>query len=119
MGSNKTLLMLSAVLILVLIGAAAYFFIGGAEETPALTASGPATASAEEAVSREFLATLLKFQRLRVDTKIFEDPVFAGLQDKTTDLGSEPVGRDNPFAPLGEGNRSSTTTAGFFPGATR
>lgn len=51
-------------------------------------------------VEQEVLDTLLELREIRLEGQIFNDPVFNSLRDFGTDIVSEPVGRDNPFAPL-------------------
>jgi len=59
-------------------------------------------ATAQNAAERELLNTLLELRAIRLDGEIFSDPSFNALRDFSTDIVSEPIGRRNPFAPLGE-----------------
>jgi hypothetical protein len=45
-----------------------------------------------------------------LNDSIFNSPQFASLRDETTQVNQEPVGRNNPFAPIGHDN-------GFVPTA--
>jgi hypothetical protein len=58
--------------------------------------------NANSVAERELLNTLLELKAIRLDGQIFIDPAFSTLRDFTTDIVSEPIGRRNPFAPLGE-----------------
>ena len=64
--------------------------------------SGVGGTTAQTAAERELLNTLLELRAIRLDGEIFSDPGFAALRDFSTDIVSEPIGRRNPFAPLGE-----------------
>lgn len=57
------------------------------------------------AEEQEFLALLLKIQNISIDTRVFDDPIFASLQDNGLAVIDQPKGRRNPFAPIvpGEG----------------
>lgn len=50
---------------------------------------------------QELIALLLELRGISLDGVLFEDPVFRSLEDFGKELVSEPVGRINPFAPLG------------------
>ncbi len=53
-----------------------------------------------ELESQSLLATLGELESLDVEGGVFNDPLFRSLKDFRTNLGSEPSGRSNPFAPL-------------------
>jgi len=53
------------------------------------------------AVERELLSTLLELRSLRLNEGIFNDPVFHSLRDFGQPLTPQPIGRNNPFAPIG------------------
>lgn len=57
-------------------------------------------------VADEFLNTLLNLNTITLEGGIFTDPRFTALVDYTVALTPQPVGRSNPFSPVG-----STTTA--------
>lgn len=67
-----------------------------------LTSESVDGGSAQSAAERELLNTLLELKAIRLDGQVFVDPAFGALRDFTTDIVSEPIGRRNPFAPLGE-----------------
>ena len=67
--------------------------------------SGPsntATVSSEtiSPASHDLLVTLSNLHTIRLNEKIFTDPVFLSLVDFGVTLPLENVGRPNPFAPL-------------------
>ncbi len=48
------------------------------------------------------LSLLNKMQNIKLNTEIFSDPLFLGLNDYTVELVQEPKKRPNPFAPIGK-----------------
>ncbi len=54
-------------------------------------------------VGKETLETLLKLRSLSLDGSLFKDEVFKNLTDFSLELESQPIGRNNPFAPIGAG----------------
>jgi hypothetical protein len=52
-------------------------------------------------VDQELVATLLALRAVRLDGAIFSDPAFQSLKDFSTEIIPEPIGRPNPFAPIG------------------
>lgn len=61
----------------------------------------PATFSADAQLeTQRLLSTLNELKEYDVSASLFEDNIFQSLIDFRVDLGSEPVGRQNPFAPL-------------------
>lgn len=63
--------------------------------------------AATDPASQEVLETLLALRAISLDGTIFQNPAFQSLQDFSTEIVPEPVGRPNPFAPLGVGGSSS------------
>ena len=64
----------------------------------------------------DLIALLLELKSIKLDTAILQNPTFLTLQDFSVTLIPEPVGRVNPFAPLGDNAPrntpvSTTTTA--------
>lgn len=60
-----------------------------------------AGASPTSAVSRDLLATLNALKSVRLDERIFTDPLFLSLKDFGVQIPLQPAGRENPFAPFG------------------
>lgn len=56
--------------------------------------------SGANVIGTEIIEALNQIDALKLDTSIFDDPVFTRLRDKSQPIPPEPVGRDNPFAPL-------------------
>lgn len=62
---------------------------------PLLTTDTPTNAPGQDLVE-----TLLALRAVNLDGTIFTESAFMGLQDYSTPIVPEPVGRTNPFAPL-------------------
>jgi hypothetical protein len=62
-------------------------------------------------VEGNLLAALNELQVIRLDTSIFDDPVFESLVDIGTRLAEQPSGRPNPFAPIDSSAPSATPAA--------
>jgi len=80
----------------------------GSSAAPQLT-----TASAVSATTpgdQELVSTLLALRAVTLSGTIFSDPAFISLHDNGTTIVSEPVGRDNPFAPLQVAADTSATS---------
>lgn len=73
-----------------------YFFTGGSQQ--ALTVETP---SSNAAVDADLITLLTTLKSIKLDAAIFSDPAFQSLQDFSQALVPEPIGRVNPFAPLG------------------
>jgi hypothetical protein len=58
------------------------------------------TDNAVSASDQDLVATLLTLRAVTLSGTIFSDPVFMSLHDFGVQIQPEPVGRDNPFAPL-------------------
>lgn len=92
--------------IVVVVIAAAWYVLtqpsssGSLLETSGNTASGP---------EQQVVNTLLQLRSISLSGTILTDPAFQSLHDFSIDLVPEPVGRDNPFAPVALPTFSSTT----------
>lgn len=45
---------------------------------------------------------LLRIEQIKLDKSIFTNEVYRSLQDRSIPIEPEPVGRNNPFAPIGD-----------------
>jgi hypothetical protein len=87
---------LVGILVIVAFIVYSYFFTGAPPQALTVTA---ATSTAE--VDQDLIALLTTLKSIKLDAAIFSDPTFQSLQDFSQALVPEPVGRQNPFAPLG------------------
>ena len=65
----------------------------------------PSTDSADQ----ELVESLLALRAVTLNVSIFDDPAFRSLKDFGTTIVPEPIGRENPFAPLVPGRTPSPT----------
>ncbi len=72
---------------------------------------------------QEVVDTLRQLDAVKLDGTLLSNPAFSSLQDFSTQIVPEPVGRPNPFAPLSVApsqSASSTKDAAIFsPGGKR
>jgi hypothetical protein len=110
MGIIKKNKIIVLVIIVILVGILLYSMLnsGGGSDS-LLTSETVGNSQADKVLVDE----LLQLRSIRLDGAIFADPAFASLRDSGVDIVSEPIGRRNPFAPLGEGGSSGVpaTTA--------
>lgn len=95
-------------IVAVVIAGYVIFFAGG-EEEPALVSEQPAGESGSSQVGRDLLEQLLQLRSITLEAAVFEDPVFDNLRDFGRELSPQPVGRDNPFAPINTGSAPATS----------
>lgn len=102
---NKKVLGLIAVFAF---AALALLVFSGGGGNPAVSSSPAApflsvapVASADAVVGQDLLAALALLKTIRLDTSVFADPIFKSLSDWGKAIPPQPVGRRNPFAPLG------------------
>ena len=100
-----------ALLVIVLIGAAWYEFTGNSAPAPVLSTTGVATDTGEA----DIVSTLLQLQAVNLNGTILTDPGFESLQDFTTQVVNEPVGRTDPFAPVPGSVVASTSSVPVNP----
>jgi hypothetical protein len=96
---NKKLLIAGG---LVLAGAVYYFFFSGggtpAEDNPLL--SSVSESPADAIVGRDLLSVLAELKSTKIDSSIFNDPVWKSLKDFSIEIAPQPIGRKNPFLPF-------------------
>ncbi|PIT91154.1 hypothetical protein COU17_02010 [Candidatus Kaiserbacteria bacterium CG10_big_fil_rev_8_21_14_0_10_49_17] len=85
------------VVALLIAGGTWYGLSASSPSSPLVTTPIAAVANPAE---QGLIATLLTLRAVKLDGTILTDPVFMSLKDFSTQIVEEPVGRDNPFAPL-------------------
>lgn len=91
----KTILIFVGVVVALYVGYA-IFFAGSSD--PALTSQ----VVAPQEVGSDLLNTLLTLRALSLDDAVFASPSFQSLLDFSKPIPPLPIGRTNPFAPLGQ-----------------
>lgn len=100
---NKTMIIVLAIL---LAGTTWYLLRDSAPEDQLVTENfSGSTVPAE----RDIVATLLQLRTVSLDGTVFMNPAFRALQDFGSQIVTEPVGRENPFAPT----NTATSAAPF------
>jgi|TARA_B100001971_G_scaffold73246_3_gene67609 hypothetical protein len=92
----KTTILIIAIAIMA--GVAYTILFGGEDSTLLVSERQDNAASVEES---NLLTFLLDLRSVKLDENIFSDPVFKSLEDFGQELTAEPIGRENPFAPIG------------------
>lgn len=106
---NKNLKKILIVILVIGIGYFAYTYLSG-DSTPTSTGGSLSSSVAlpggggtplSTAGANEFSGMLSSINSINIDTTIFSDPGFLALRDHPVVLGTDVVGRPNPFAPVG------------------
>jgi hypothetical protein len=82
-------------------------FFTGPEEAP-LSSETPSGIPADQ--GGDLLSLLLQLKSITLADGIFSDAAFQTLSDFTVRLAPEPIGRRNPFAPIGAVETANGTT---------
>ncbi len=54
-------------------------------------------------VGQDLISELNRLKKLsNMDTSLFENPIFLGLKDISVSIQQKPIGRVNPFLPVGQ-----------------
>lgn len=83
-----------------------YFF--GGNESENLIESTVNAPTGAEAIGSDIIQALSQIETLKLERNIFSDPVYRSLVDRSKVLTPEPVGRNNPFAPVGANSNNDT-----------
>lgn len=75
-------------------------FFGPKEKEEGLLSSG-AVKTPAALVGSEIISALNQIESLRLDRAIFDSPVYQSLKDRSRKIQPEPVGKANPFSPIG------------------
>lgn len=100
---NKILVGIIAIALVVTV----WFTLSNKEQGSLVTTVKPPPE--EQAADSSIVQTLLKLRAIRLDGTIFTDKAFQELKDFSTQIIPEPIGRPNPFAPLGSAGYSTST----------
>jgi hypothetical protein len=98
--SNTHLVTLALVALVGVAGYFAYDYMSAPKATAQSAVVPEETTGPVSPLSNEQMALLAKIEALKLDGTIFQDDAFKSLQDWTVELGTQPAGKTNPFAPL-------------------
>ena len=94
------------------VAAVAYTYLFGRDgiDTSLLTSEK----QGEEAslIGEDLIGLLNTLKSITLDDSFFQDPAFRSLEDFSQELAPEPVGRSNPFAPIGRDSGSAGVKTG-------
>ncbi len=62
-----------------------------------------------QAIGSQISQALLRIEQIKLDKSIFTSEIYKTLVDRSQPISEEPIGRSNPFAPLGDISVSSAT----------
>lgn len=91
---------LIVLLIVVALGVGWWFLADAGGSSSTGTTITTQSTEGQSAGDQALVATLLQLRAVKLDGGILSDPVYKSLQDYSTAIIPEPVGRENPFAPL-------------------
>lgn len=111
-------IILTIVIVGVLFIVYAIFIKSGPEPEKFISNNAARSQGAADAqvLGNQIAQALLKIERIKLDKSIFDDEIYKSLTDRSQPILEEPIGRSNPFAPLGDISvnsvvRTATTTA--------
>ena len=107
----KKIILIIAVLLIALLG---YSLLSEPKETETLLVSTNQVTQSQ-VVGNEIISALNQIQTLNLSSDIFSDPVFRSLIDRSTPIPDEPVGKSNPFSPIGSDAQVQNTRATSTP----
>lgn len=108
---NQTSRLPEIIAIVLVIGAVGYYFYSSSHSSTS-TSSSFIISTATSTVGSDVLNLLNQIHSLRIDTNLFQLPVYQSLTDFTVPIPPEPIGKANPFASGGVISNSSSTNAG-------
>lgn len=99
---------------ILIIGAGVWFGLqSSTPPAPLITTSSSSGSPTAENADQQLIGTLLALRAVTLSGTIFTDPAFTTLVDHGTTIVPEPVGRENPFAPINtRPQNTSTSTRG-------
>jgi len=103
------------VILVVIVGFVAFNYLKGNSNDNSGSSIVAEQKVAEFAGAREILNLLNRMSKVKLDDSIFNNNSFKSLKDTTVVLVGQPVGRDNPFAPLGTDGIRSTSSSTISP----
>ena len=95
---NKKSIIIIIILILAVFAAFTYLSGSPAASTSSLSADTSTTDSSD---AKQIYALLQEMAQVKLDDSIFSSNQFQGLKDNSVTFATQPVGRNNPFSPIG------------------
>jgi hypothetical protein len=96
---SKNIKVIMVVIALIVIGYIGFTYITeDAPANPDIGLSAEAVGENSE-IGRRLIATLDTISAINLDRSLLTSTIFTSLQDLSTEITPQPVGRDNPFSP--------------------
>ena len=96
----KQHLLVFIIVIAVVVGGVWYGLSQSGTPAPLLATETVGGVTVNGSADQQLVGSLLALRSVTLSGTIFSEPAFLSLQDFGTTIVPEPVGRDNPFAPL-------------------
>jgi len=77
------------------------FFFTGGDDDELLSSSSNVSENANQVIGDQIIQALNQIETLRLNRDIFDSAVFQSLKDRSQEIPPEPVGKANPFDPIG------------------
>jgi len=106
-GKYKNIIIVGVIIALALI---AYSFLKPDPTAESLLATTQRADSAQ-VLGDEITSAISQINSLKLDRSVFDDPIVKKLIDHSKPIISEPVGRQNPFAPIGSSDKISSVNS--------
>jgi hypothetical protein len=74
-------------------------------------ATGSLSSSEAQDLGNQITQALTQIEQISLNTSIFDDEIYKSLKDRSQQISDEPIGRPNPFAPLGDVSVSTSATS--------
>ena len=106
--NNKLIIIVAVIAIM----GALWFGFSSSSPSPAILGTENAIGAVSDE-DKDIVETLLKLRAVTLSGTIFSSQVFLGLEDFSTEIMQEPVGRADPFAPLSaQSSQSASAVSG-------
>ncbi|MBP9836286.1 MAG: hypothetical protein KBC78_00425 [Candidatus Pacebacteria bacterium] len=86
------------ILVLITLGFVAYYVIFAKDEGAVALGDNPMVSPELYASTQLFIEYRLALDKVKIDTAIFENPLFTSYQNFTLPVSSQATSRNNPFA---------------------
>ena len=90
------------IIIIIAVAFAVYTYFFKVDRSAPLLSTEGVSEVKDNVAERELLSLLLELRTVQLKGEIFDDPTFRSLNDFGQVLEPQPIGRENPFAPIGE-----------------
>src|ERR1039458_6209532 len=100
--SNKNTIIIGVILVVVLAGVWYFYSKGSSSPSTSQLVSTTPNGTAGASVGANVLTILNNVSSINIDTNFFSAPAFQSLVDYSIMVPPQAVGRNNPFAPVGQ-----------------